>query len=64
MQEKLQEIASSIRRPAYLPERMFPQLRERIGPALDLFVEFSTLGEYRLNADGVLCAASALTRGS
>lgn len=40
---------------------MFPQLRERIGPALDLIVEFSTLGEYRLNADGVLCAASALT---
>ena len=60
MQEKLQEIASSIRRPAYLPERMFPQLRERIGPALDLVVEFSTLGEYRLNADGVLCPASAL----
>ena len=64
MQEKLQEIASSIRRPAYLPERMFPQLRERIGPALDLVVEFSTLGEYRLNADGVLCAASALTCAS
>jgi hypothetical protein len=62
MQENLQEIASSIRRPAYLPERMFPQLRERIGPALDLVVEFSTLGEYRLNADGVLCAASALTQ--
>ena len=41
---------------------MFPQLRERIGPALDLIVEFSTLGEYRLNADGVLCAASALVR--
>ncbi|HYN52876.1 MAG TPA: hypothetical protein VES62_18295 [Thermoleophilaceae bacterium] len=41
---------------------MFPQLRERIGPALDLIVEFSTLGEYRLNADGVLCAASALAR--
>lgn len=40
---------------------MFPQLRERIGPALDLIVEFSTLGEYRLDADGVLCAASALT---
>lgn len=40
---------------------MFPQLRERIGPALDLIVEFSTLGEYRLNADGVLCAASALS---
>jgi hypothetical protein len=61
MQEKLQEIACSIRPAPYLPERMFPQLKERIGPALDLVVEFSTLGEYRLNADGVLCAASALT---
>jgi hypothetical protein len=27
---------------------MFPRLREQIGTALDLFVEFSTLGEYRL----------------
>ncbi len=61
MQEKLQEIACSIRPAPYLPERMFPQLKERIGPALDLVVEFSTLGEYRLNADGVLCAASAIT---
>jgi hypothetical protein len=40
---------------------MFPQLRERIGSALDLVVEFSTLGEYRLGADGALCPASALT---
>jgi hypothetical protein len=39
---------------------MFPSLRERIGPALDLLVEFSTLGEYRLDADGVLRHASAL----
>jgi hypothetical protein len=39
---------------------MFPQLRQRFGPALDLLVEFSTLGEYRLDADGVLCPASAL----
>jgi hypothetical protein len=39
---------------------MFPQFRERIGSALDLVVEFSTLGEYRLAADGVLCRASAL----
>jgi hypothetical protein len=38
---------------------MFPQLRQRIGPALDLIVEFSTLGEYRLDADGVLRHASA-----
>src|SRR5688500_10080000 len=39
---------------------MFPQLRQRIGPALDLIVEFSTLGEYRLDAEGVLRPASAL----
>jgi hypothetical protein len=39
---------------------MFPQLRQRIGPALDLIVEFSTLGEYRLGADGVVHPASAL----
>ena len=39
---------------------MFPQLRQRIGPALDLIVEFSTLGEYRLDADGVLRPVSAL----
>jgi hypothetical protein len=38
---------------------MFPQLRQRIGPALDLIVEFSTLGEYRLDADGVLRPSSA-----
>lgn len=60
MQRKLQQIAGSIRAPAYLPERMFPQLRQRIGPALDLIVEFSTLGEYRLGADGVVYPASAL----
>jgi hypothetical protein len=41
---------------------MFPQLRERFGSALDLLVEFSTLGEYRLGADGALCPASALAR--
>jgi hypothetical protein len=43
---------------------MFPQLRQRIGPALDLIVEFSTLGEYRLDADGVLHPASALAAAS
>jgi hypothetical protein len=64
MQEKLQQIAGSIRAPAYLHERMFPQLRQRIGPALDLIVEFSTLGEYRLDADGVLRPASALAPAS
>ena len=60
MQEKLQQIVGSIRAPAYLHERMFPQLIQRIGPALDLIVEFSTLGEYRLDVDGVLRPASAL----
>jgi hypothetical protein len=38
---------------------MFPRFREQIGTALDLFVEFSTLGEYRLAAEGPLGAASA-----
>ena len=52
-------MAASIRAPPYLTERMFPQLRQRIGPALDLIVEFSTLGEYRLGADGVVYPASA-----
>lgn len=32
---------------------MFPRLREQIGTALDLLVEFSTLGEYRLAIEGV-----------
>ena len=57
----MQQIAASIRAPAYLPERMFPQLRERLGSALDIVVEFSTLGEYRLGADGAVWPASALT---
>jgi hypothetical protein len=47
----LQQFGVSIRRPPYLLERMFPRLREQIGTALDLFVEFSTLGEYRLAAE-------------
>ena len=38
---------------------MFPRLREQIGTALDLIVEFSTLGEYRLGAYGVSAAAGA-----
>jgi hypothetical protein len=59
VQGNLQQISASIRAPPYLTERMFPQLRQRIGPALDLIVEFSTLGEYRLDADGVLRPASA-----
>jgi hypothetical protein len=45
-------MSPSIRRAPYLVERMFPRLREQIGTALDLIVEFSTLGEYRLEADG------------
>jgi hypothetical protein len=49
----------SIRPSPYLPERMFPRLREQIGTALDLFVEFSTLGEYRLAAEAIPGASSA-----
>jgi len=59
MQRKLQEIGASIRPSPYLPERMFPRLREQIGTALDLFVEFSTLGEYRLGAEAIPGASSA-----
>jgi hypothetical protein len=51
LQGKLQEIGGSIRPRAYLLERMFPRFREQIGTALDLIVEFSTLGEYRLAPD-------------
>ena len=58
MQAKLQQFASSIRRPAYLLERMFPRLREQIGTALDLIVEFSTLGEYRLAVDAAGAASA------
>jgi hypothetical protein len=29
---------------------MFPRLRDRLGTALDIVVEFSTLGEYSLDA--------------
>ena len=39
---------------------MFPRLKETLGTALDLVVEFSTLGEYRLDATGVPAPASAL----
>ena len=63
MQGKLQEIGASIRPRAYLLERMFPRLREQIGTALDLIVEFSTLGEYRLAAD-VPGASGALVDAS
>ena len=63
MQAKLQEIGTSIRPSPYLLERMFPRLREQIGTALDLIVEFSTLGEYRLAAD-VPGASGALADAS
>ena len=39
---------------------MFPRFREQIGTALDLIVEFSTLGEYRLGVTPTPGAASAL----
>lgn len=38
---------------------MFPRLEQRLRARLDLVVEFSTLGEYRVAADGGLMAASA-----
>ena len=38
---------------------MFPRFREQIGTALDLFVEFSTLGEYRLATEAIPGASSA-----
>jgi hypothetical protein len=37
---------------------MFPRFREQIGTALDLIVEFSTLGEYRLGVTPTPGAAS------
>ena len=57
VQGKLQQIGTSIRPRAYLPERMFPRFREQIGTALDLIVEFSTLGEYRLAVEAIPGAA-------
>jgi hypothetical protein len=38
---------------------MFPRFREQLGTALDLIVEFSTLGEYRLGVDCAHGAAGA-----
>jgi hypothetical protein len=38
---------------------MFPRFREQLGTALDLIVEFSTLGEFRLGVDCAHGAASA-----
>ena len=37
---------------------MFPRLREQIGTALDLIVEFYTLGEYRLAVDAAGAASA------
>ena len=59
VQRNLQDLPGSIRAAAYLLERMFPRFREQLGTALDLIVEFSTLGEYRLGADGASVAAGA-----
>ncbi len=59
MHEKLQDLRASIRTLSYLLERMFPRFREQLGTALDLIVEFSTLGEYRLDAHGAPVAAGA-----
>ncbi|MFN2617318.1 MAG: hypothetical protein ABR581_09375 [Thermoleophilaceae bacterium] len=48
---------------------MFPTLRQRLGDALDLVVEFSTLGEYRLGVQdaplpsGAPPAAGAIAPG-
>lgn len=39
---------------------MFPRLKDRIGTALDIVVEFSTLGEYRLAASSAPGVASAI----
>jgi hypothetical protein len=63
LQEKLQQIGGSIRPPAYLLERMFPRFREQIGTALDLIVEFSTLGEYRLAPEPGASSAPADASG-
>ena len=38
---------------------MFPRLKQRFGTALDLVVEFSTLGEYSLDAPVASSPASA-----
>jgi hypothetical protein len=38
---------------------MFPTLRQRLGDALDLVVEFSTLGEYRLGGQDAPLPSSA-----
>jgi hypothetical protein len=38
---------------------MFPRLRDRLGTALDLVVEFSTLGEYTTAAPGAAVHTSA-----
>jgi hypothetical protein len=51
-------MGTSIRCRPYLLERMFPRLREQIGTALDLIVEFSTLGEYRLAVDAAGAASA------
>lgn len=49
----------SVRGPAYLYERMFPRLEQRLRAQLDLLVELSTLGEYRVAAAGGVVPTSA-----
>lgn len=54
----MQVFGPSVRRAAYLYERMFPRLEQRLRAQLDLIVEFSTLGEYRVATDGAVVHAS------
>lgn len=63
MQAILQEIGASVRRAAYRYERMFPRFEQRLRARLDLLVEFSTLGEYRVAAAGGVMPASSCWDG-
>jgi hypothetical protein len=42
---------------------MFPRLEQHLRAQLDLLVEFSTLGEYRVAAAGGVMPASACSEG-
>jgi len=42
---------------------MFPRLQQHLRAQLDLLVEFSTLGEYRVAAAGGVMPASACNEG-
>jgi hypothetical protein len=56
----LQDPGTSVRRPSYLYEHMFPRLKTRFAPGLlgriDRLVELSTLGGYGLDEGGHLMA--------